>query len=179
MGCDEVIDADLTGPLSVSISPPPTNTIASGPPPVIIRLVILSGSVVGRASRLDWSFGDGAVETNANCSSYHFYTNAGVFPLTLTAYNLDKSNGVSATSSICILPLLGPSVQIPVIVGNQLQVTFPTQSNVVYTVQYATNLTPPALWVSLNKTWGWGMGTPLTFTDTLSNSARYYRILAQ
>jgi hypothetical protein len=62
---------------------------------------------------------------------------------------------------------------------NGLQFQFVSQTNANYTVQYATNLTPPVTWQTL-KTTGYSSGGVLQIADTnATNDTRFYRVLAQ
>jgi len=64
MGCDEVWESGLTGPLSVSLTAAYPEVAAYGAMP-------LTGEISGSATRLEWSFGDGPTYTNLSCFTLH------------------------------------------------------------------------------------------------------------
>src|ERR1017187_6982736 len=70
MGCDEVIVANLIGPLSVGLRPYEKDLLVN-------RSFGFLGTISGRASRAEWSFGDGPTGTNFGVSASHQWTNTG------------------------------------------------------------------------------------------------------
>jgi hypothetical protein len=172
MGCDEVIAANLTGPLSVVIANGTRETLVN-------HSTGFSAYVNGRASGVSWSFGDGATVTNVISGVFHAWTNAGTYTVTFTAYNVDNPAGVSTNISMTIDALNSPLLQTEGVVSNSFQFTFPAQTNANYTVQYATNLSAPVAWQTL-KTLFFSPGGVITIQDpSWTNAARFYRIQAQ
>jgi len=168
MGCDEVWEAALTGPLSVVVSAP-LSSLAEG---VVLPL---TGYISGRVSRLEWSFGDGPSVTNTGFQTAHVWTNAGDYTVTLTAFNTDHPAGVSTNLLIHVVPL-----ELPVLVesgksSNSFQFTFGSQAGVNYVVEYATNLTPTVLWQTLQSQTSTG-GVIEVRDGNPTNNARFYRV---
>ncbi len=94
IGCDEYY-AGASGPLSVSVHSDYTN-VADGFP------VTFSGSISGHADYSVWDFGDGTMASN-QVSVTHSWFSAGIFTVTLTAFNADNPAGVSASETIYVL----------------------------------------------------------------------------
>lgn len=172
MGCDEVVSANLNGPLSPSID--------SFQPSVLVnRLAEFSGFYAGRASGLAWSFGDGQTQVNPGPGVSHQWTNSGTYTVSFTVYNNDNPGGVTATANIQVLPLNPAQLSAAAVSGNAFQFQFLAQTNANYTVQYTTNLVPPVAWSTLQSIFQ-GPGGVTTITDSVSPSGtRFYRILAQ
>lgn len=174
IGADEVVDANLSGPLSLEI-------IVNTSPALRLprRNQVLTAVVTGRAARLDWDFGDGGATTNAGYLVRHTWTNAGDYTLTATAYNNDFPAGVSTNLVVHILPINQPTLGSAIVSNNAFRFTFDGQSAAKYTIQYATNLAPPALWQNLYVIFS-SPGGPTQFGDAAwTNSARFYRVLAE
>ncbi len=172
MGCDEVIVSNLVGPLTVSIQAYQTNLLVN-------RYAGFWGIITGRASRVEWSFGDGPTFTNFGAGSSHQWTNAGNYTVTFTAYNNDHPAGVSTNIVIHVQPLNVPQLQSPVLLTNGFQFQFAGQLSVNYTVQYTTNLTPPVAWQTLQTIY-YSSGGVIQINDSAwTNTARFYRVLAQ
>ena len=90
IGCDEVVIGAHTGGLEVAISASATNVLVGLP-------VTFTASIDGRAFSSAWHFGDGsAAVSNRPCFAYTF-TNAGLFPVELKAFNETNPQGVAAT----------------------------------------------------------------------------------
>ena len=64
MGCDEVVLSNLVSPLSVNIRAYQTNLLVN-------RYAGFWGIITGRASRVEWSFGDGPAITNYGAGISH------------------------------------------------------------------------------------------------------------
>jgi PKD repeat protein len=145
---------------------------------LVNRAVTLTGTITGRASRLEWSFGDGPIATNLSFITTHAWTNAGDYTVTCTAYNNDNPLGMSANVLVHVLPLTQPLLEASCLATNGFQFQFGGQSNATYLLQMATNLTPPVVWQTLqtlNST-----GGVVQITDpSPTNSAQFYRIQAQ
>ncbi len=177
MGCDEVIVANLVGPLSVNLLAYQTNLLVS--PPGTFRPGFFQGTITGRAATVAWSFGDGPAITNLGASTSHKWTSAGDYTVTFTAYNNDNPAGVSANTVVHVLPLNVPQLQSPVLLANGFQFQFAGQLSANYTIQYTTNLAPPVTWQTL-RTIGYSSGGVIQINDSAdTNTARFYRVLAQ
>ncbi|MFM2082366.1 MAG: hypothetical protein RL380_1057 [Verrucomicrobiota bacterium] len=168
MGCDEPMEADFIGVLSVALSSTFTNLYAN-------RAFDMGAQITGLASAFAWDFGDGSTATNLGINVSHTWTNAGSTIVTVTAYNTDNPAGVSATLPLNVLPLNLPQMQSAFVDTNGFQFQFFAQSNLSYIVQRATNLLAPIAWKSLvNK-------TPiadgfLSVTNPVTNPVVYYRL---
>ncbi|MGC3959462.1 MAG: immunoglobulin domain-containing protein [Verrucomicrobiota bacterium] len=174
MGADEVVEANLTGPLSLSIYARETNTF----PNSFWHQLSISDSIIGRVSRIDWNYGDGVIVTNQGFLGFHWWTNPGSYTVTSTAYNLDHPNGVSASVVIQVLPLNPPALQLGGLNSNGFSFSFEAQTNAYYTVQYATNLAAPITWQALKTVYFSPGGPTLVIDPAWTNAARFYRVLA-
>ena len=172
IGCDEPWESDLVGPLSIYFPVSNTNLYVN-------HSFTVTGQITGRAARVGWDFGDGTVATNVGTATSHTWTNAGVLNVILTAYNADNVGGVSGNLGLNVLPVLQPQLASAAMATNGFQFQFPVQSNLVYTVQKATNLTPPIVWLSLQSTSSIADGVIRITDASLTNSARFYRLLVQ
>jgi len=179
MGCDEVVVSNLVGPLSVNLLASQTNLLVSAPdlwiPP---HAGFFQGIITGRVTSDAWSFGDGPIITNSGTSPSHYWTNAGDYAVTFTAYNNDNPGGVSAATVVHVLLPNVPRLQPPVLATNGFQFQFAGQSNANYTIQYATNLAPPVTWQTLQTIY-WNLYNVIQVSDPATNTARFYRVLAQ
>jgi PKD repeat protein len=139
----------------------------------------LHGQVTGRAARLAWDFGDGTTTTNVGYFTSHTWSTAGVYTVTLTAYNTDNPGGVSCTVPIHVLPITQPPLAAVSWTTNGFQVQFPAQSNLMYTLQRATNLTPPVAWQYVQTGFTNADGVIPLLDSTTTGSAQFYRVQAQ
>jgi len=173
MGCDEVVVSNLVGPLSVSISTyGKTNVLVN-------RYASFWGTTAGRTAYVTWSFGDGPTFTNFGAGGSHQWTNAGNYTVTFTAYNNDNPSGVSTNIVFPVLPLSSPQLQSLMMLTNGFQFQFAGQWSVNYTVQYTTDLTPPTAWQTLQSVI-YNTADIIQVTDPAwTNTARFYRVLAQ
>lgn len=74
-------------------------------------------------------------------------------------------------------PITPPAVSItPSLSGSKMNLSFPTQTGFIYSVQYKTNLTQ-ALWNTLTTTNGTGVNAVVT--DSTSGNQRFYRLSVQ
>jgi hypothetical protein len=172
IGCDEPLASGLVGPLSVSLVFYNTNLYVN-------HSYFLSGQITGRAARLTWDFGDGTTATNAGYSTSHVWPTVGVHNLVLTAYNSDNPGGVSATVLLNLMPMTQSFLTAGSRTTNGFQFQFTAQSNLLYTIQRATNLAPPIAWqtVQISETNADGV---IQFLDsTASGSTEFYRVQAQ
>jgi hypothetical protein len=175
IGADEVVEANLVGPITLSVIAWRTNTLVGS-----YHLLNFGLSITGRVSRIDWDFGDGAVITNVGpMSPIHWWTNTGSFTVTGTAYNTDNPGGVSASVEIHVLPLVAPTIHLVSLDSSGFKFAFEAQETARYTVQYATNLAAPVTWSTLQNFF-FSPGGTTQITDPVStNAARFYRVLAQ
>src|SRR5207249_2729235 len=67
IGCDEVLDSDFAGPIVVGLTTAWPEVAVRGSMP-------LQGQITGRAARIEWSFGDGAVVTNGSRLVWYTWT---------------------------------------------------------------------------------------------------------
>jgi hypothetical protein len=169
IGCDEVWESELVGPLTVSCTAAPTGTVER------VGVDIL-GSLIGRASRVAWSFGDGSVLTNGSYKvTSHTWTNAGDFNVTFTAFNTDHSDGVSTNLLVHVAPLEMPALSVIQVTNGRCSLQFPAQARVPYEIEKAISLVPPVIWqrvTTRSNIWG-GL---ISFTDyDATNAATFYR----
>jgi hypothetical protein len=172
MGCDEVVVSNLVGPLSVNVRAYQTNLFVN-------RIGVLFGIIEGRASRVEWSLGDGPTITNAGATLSHPWTNAGDYTVTFAAFNTDNPGGVSTNLSVHIMPLNAPLLQSALVLSNKFTFQFTGQTDANYTVQYTTNLAPPVAWQSL-QSFFISTGQVYQVQDSaVTNGMRFYRVWAQ
>ena len=171
MGCDEVIPADLIGPLAVNLVASPTNLLVN-------RYAFCRGFITGRASTSGWSFGDGTTATNS-WTNLHEWTNSGDYAVTFTVYNNDHPTGVATNIVIHVQPLAMPQLQSPGWLTNGFQLQFSGQTNANYTIQYSTNLTPPVAWQTLQTINLNSQNVIQVLDGSWTNLARFYRVLVQ
>lgn len=171
IGCDEVLEANLTGPLAVAVE-------ATADTVLVNRTLGVTGRVTGRAARLEWSFGDGPAVTNVSYITSHVWTNAGDYTVTCTAFNADNPLGVTASLLVHVLPVDPPVVTGAGLTGTNFQLQFTGQATANYWVEYATNLTPPITWQTVKSLTSTG-GVEQVTDSSATNDARFYRIRAQ
>jgi len=177
MGCFEIVTNGFTGPLAVSILASATNAGISSPS--LLYGITFNADVIGHASSLNWTFGDGQGVTNAPAEVTHEWTNAGTYLVTCTVFNLDHPSGVSASMTIGVQRLPQPYFEPPALTNSAVRITFQTLVGANYTVQYTTNLTPPVTWFPLQQ-FSPVLGGQLQVTDIPpTNQSRFYRILAR
>lgn len=172
MGCSELVLSNLVGPITVVIRPGTTD-------PLVNHIYGLLGAATGRVESLTWSFGDGSANTNAGRSLFHTWTNAGNFTITLTAYNLDNPSGVSTNMVVVVDALNPPALGSAGMVSNSFQFNFLAQTSAMYTVQYATNLTAPVTWQTLQTIFFSGGGETTIADPSVTNAVRFYRVQVQ
>ena len=172
MGCDEVWEANLTGPLSVTAKAAWPTVAAWGSLP-------LAGTITGKATRAAWDFGDGSSLTNGSyVNTSHIWTNEGDYVVTFTAYNTDLPSGVSTNLTVHVVPLVAPQLFVGGLNGTNFTLSFPGQPGVAYVVEQATNLASPVLWKTVTSVSS--TGSVMQVTDTkATNAARYYRVRSQ
>jgi hypothetical protein len=178
IGCDEVVVADRVGPLSVSMLAFETNVLLSSQS--LSHYDSFFGTITGLATYLSWNFGDGPAITNAGDTILHSWTNTGDYTVVLTAYNIDNPSGVATSQVIHVVPVNAPQLLSPSIVSNTVEFQFTLQEGGNYFVQYATNLTPPVTWVTLQSIYDSFVGGVVRIQDSSpTNAARFYRVVAQ
>ncbi len=173
MGCDEVLLANLVGPLSVALTASQTNLLVN-------RYGSFNATITGRPSRVQWEFGDGTVVTNTGRGINHQWMSAGDSFVTFTAYNTDHPEGVSTSLLVHVLELTPPQLQSLLMAGNAFQLQFTGQAGARYYIQVATNLAPPAYWQTLQTIYN-STGGVVQVSDpgAVANASRFYRVLAQ
>jgi hypothetical protein len=168
MGCDEVWESGMVGPLSVSLTAGYSEVAAYGAMP-------LYGQVVGRASRLEWSFGEGLVLTNLSYVTSHVWPNPGEYPVTFTAYNADNPDGITTNLLVRVVPLVPPPLTAEGLNGTNFSLSFPGQSGVTYLIEQTTNLVPPVTWQTVRTILS--TGALMQVTDPrATNAMRFYRV---
>jgi hypothetical protein len=168
MGCDEVWEAALTGPLAVGVS-------AAWPVVAARGVLPLAGSVSGRAARVAWDFGDGTALTNASLlNTTHVWTNPGSYTVTFTAFNTDYPGGVATNLTVQVVPLAAPKLVSGGRTGSTFSLSFPGQAGVTYVVQQTTNLAPPVTWQALTTLTSTGQVMQV-LDSTATNAMRFYR----
>jgi len=171
LGCDEVLESSFVGPLSVGLTAGYPEVAAYGAMPLI-------GQVIGRASRLEWSFGDGPVFTNLSYLTSHAWTNPGDYTVTFTAYNAENPAGVSTNLVVHVVPLTPPLMSPGGLSGTNFSLSFPGQPGVTYVVEQTTNLVPPVTWRTVQSVFS--TGALMQVTDTrATNAMRFYRVRTQ
>ncbi len=178
IGCAEVVVSNLVGPLSVGLTsyvngdPLQTNVFVGHVVPFI-------GTITGRAAYVAWNFGDGPTITNADYYPSHHWTNTGTYTVVFTAYNNDNPAGISASMVMQVVLVDPPQLQSPSVLSNSIHFQFSTQMGANYAVQYATNLTPPVTWQTLEDI-NFSLGGVYQIQDSpATNAARFYRVQAQ
>jgi hypothetical protein len=166
IGCDEVVESNIVGPLTVSILAPYTSTFVND----VLQFTAIFN---GRASRIEWSFGDGPAITNANFKLVHAWTNPGIMPVTLTAFNADYPNGVASSILVEVIPINNPVLQTSGMSSNAFAFQFAAQPYLGYTVEFTTNLQQPS-WQRL--TYVLATNEQVLISDPApTNSMRFYR----
>ena len=171
MGCDEVIDLNLVGPLSVSIQAYQTNLLVN-------RNAFFEGNITGRASRVEWLFGDGPTITNYGASISHQWTNSGDYNVTFTVYNNDNPSGVSAGTVIHVQPLNVPQLQSAVLRPMAFNFNFRTNERELHHPIRDKSQSPVA-WQTLQTIYYNSEGVIQINDSARTNTARFYRVLAQ
>lgn len=172
VGCDEFVEANLTGPLGLSLRLLPPVTTED-------HQTFLYASLTGRVSRVAWDFGDGSVLTNVTRLTVdRAWPEPGLYPITCTAYNADHPDGVSVTTNLLVLAFTTPTLTPGTFSNGAFSFSFPTQPAVYYYVYYTTDLTPPITWTYLS--WVGGDGNPALVVDAAPAApTRFYRVQAQ
>lgn len=169
IGCDEPWEAGITGPLAVGLGARYPYVAEGG-------LMPLSGWVQGRVTRVAWDFGDDSILTNQSLLRLsHVWTNAGDYDVTLTAYNMDHPDGVSADLSIQVAQLSWPEISTSTKSGSDFTLSFPGQPGVRYYIEQTTNLMPPVVWSTIKNLPSTGQIMQFTHTAA-TNEMQFYRV---
>jgi hypothetical protein len=73
-----------------------------------------------------------------------------------------------------------PQLQSAVMASNAFQLQFTGQAGATYSIQFATNLAPPAYWQTLQTIYNSTGGVcQISDSGAVGNAARFYRVLAQ
>lgn len=172
MGCDEIVPANQVGPLSVTMPVLQTNVLVN-------RWAGFGGAIVGRATRVEWSYGDGTIATNLGVSASHQWAAPGDYIVTFTAFNTDNPGGVSTNVLVHVTNPRSPQLLSPMVVSNQFAFQFQGEQQANYTVQYTTDLIPPVAWQTL-QSFTYSLGQVYQISDpAVTNGTRFYRVLAQ
>ncbi|HYG33359.1 MAG TPA: PKD domain-containing protein, partial [Clostridia bacterium] len=171
IGCDEVSEAALVGPLSVSVTGWP-EVAAGGAMP-------LTANITGSASFLHWNFGDGVVVSNASYITFHVWTNVGNYTVTATAFNNDNPAGVTATFPVRVVPLEAPLLTNPIKEFSSFSLQVNGQPGVTYELQTATNLIPPVNWERVSSLTSTGVVTIRINPPYSDVDMRLYRLQVQ
>lgn len=167
MGCDEVWEDALTGPLLVSIEAGASETF-------VFRELPFTAHIEGRVAQLVWSFDDGASLTN-NLLALHAWSAPGDFTVTATVFNADHPSGVSTNLAVRILPLESPQLGATGRAGEVVQFAFASQAGADYLVEVAADLSPPVNWQPLETIIGTGGIIVVTDSGTDAEK-RFYRV---
>ena len=135
IGCDEVNDSALTGPLSLPVTGWPEVAAGGGLP--------LTATITGQAALLEWNFGDGTFVGDVGFTAAHRWTNAGSYTVTATVFNSDHPTGVAAALPVEVVPLANPVLTAPFFSQQVFSLQFTGQPGLTYDFQQATNLTAP------------------------------------
>jgi predicted outer membrane repeat protein len=169
IGCDEVIEENIKGPLLVDVTPQFSEVVAG-------QMMFLSASLKGRASRLEWDYGDGSALTNFTAKrTFHAWTNAGNYTARFTAYNFDHPEGVSTNIPIHVVPFFPPTFSQFNLDGTNFSLGFWPQQSLFYDLQRATNLTPPIVWQTFDVVYDATNFVEITDTRA-TNSSGFYRV---
>lgn len=168
MGCDEVWESGMVGPLAVGLTAGYPEVTAYGALP-------LYGQVEGRASRLEWLFGEGHVFTNLSYVTSHVWTNAGEYQVTFTAYNADNAGGATTNLVVHVVPLVPPPLTAEGLNGTNFSLSFPGQSGVTYLIEQTTNLVPPVTWQTVRTILSTG-ALMQVMDPRATNAMRFYRV---
>src|SRR5207249_8928926 len=97
------------------------------------RGMVLIAQLTGRASRIQWSFGDGVLLTNVTyLGRVYSWTNVGDYTVTFTAFNTGNPNGVSTDLLIHVIPLVPPTLSISGWNAQSFSMSLTTQPCVTY-----------------------------------------------
>lgn len=98
--------------------------------------------------------------------------------MTFTAFTPDNPLGVSTNLLVHVLPLNPPLLEFPTLTTNGFFCQFNGQSNAIYILQRATNLTPPIAWSAVKAIPNYGGVVQIIYTNATSMT-EFYRVLAR
>ena len=138
-----------------------------------------SGSVSYNAGVLTWTIGAMAAGQNATLTVNATAQTVGTKVNLAVATASDDINPLNNSSSATVTVYQPAQPQLSAPTYNKATSTFafsfPTELNVPYTIQYATNLVAPIAWQTLFTTTGNGLAQQVQDT-TAANSPRFYRV---
>jgi hypothetical protein len=172
IGWDEPAPANLIGPIILDLRAWQTDVFVG-------HYAYFTGFTTGHVSQVSWSFGDGLVNTNADFRAHHPWAAPGDYVLSFTAYNTDFPAGVSTNMNVHVILPDAPQLTLPSKSTTNLLFQFPAQASISYTVQYATNLAPPITWKTLQSIFASTGGVYQVKDPGPTNTARFYRLMAQ
>jgi hypothetical protein len=129
IGCDEVVDSNLVGPLSIIVNS------SDGSYLLLNHSASFFAAITGRASAFNWDFGDGTSLTNIGDLATHTWTNTGDYLLTASVFNADHPGGVTAKLLLRVAALASPQIQSPLLLSNTFAFQFVAQPFVLYSIQ--------------------------------------------
>jgi PKD repeat protein len=132
----------------------------------------------GRASGLQWDFGDGTIETNSSFVTTHVWTNPGDYILKATVFNSDHPAGIAATASVHVMTISAPTVSGPTISNGSLSLEFASQPGLTYQLQSTTNLSFPITWQPLQTLYSTG-GVLSVSAPSVTDPSSFYRLQIQ
>jgi hypothetical protein len=171
IGCDEVIESELVGPLNIALSG--WSEVAAG------GRFPLGVSINGRASRWNVDFADSTIVSNSVFGVTHVWTNAGDYQVVARAFNNDYPQGVTASLAVHVVPVVNPNIVSTMKSVSQFSAQFLSQPGLAYELHSTTNLEPPILWQVLQSLTT-STGGVVTVVDTnTSSDKRFYRLKIQ
>jgi hypothetical protein len=168
IGCDEPLPAGLTGPLSL--------TIYTWPEVAVRGVLPVNALISGRASHLQWDFGDGQVISNAGFNTTHTWTNPGDYTVKATVFNSDNPQGVSSQIVVHVIPLESPMLGSPYKTESSFSFQSAGLPGLIYELQAATNLAFPVFWQPLQTISSTGGMLSIT-APVAPGQQHFYRLL--
>lgn len=172
IGADQYEASFRTGPLSISIEVLNSTNLVN-------REVVLIGRIAGKASRIEWNFGDGVWITNQSYWTTRQWAMLGDYTISFRAINADHPGGITDSRVITIAPVYPPRwLSITQEVSPSFLVyrmDFQTQLGATNVIEYTTSLAPPVVWTSLTT----NVSTNVTMrvnNSFPSGLMRFYRI---
>jgi hypothetical protein len=167
IGCDELLDSKLVGPLTVQLSSWPD--IAAG------GIMPVSAIISGRASALQWDFGDGGIVSDVGYSTSHSWINPGEYTLKVSVSNLDHPAGVTATAPVHVVAASSPTLSNLIVSNGVFSLPLLGQPGLTYLLQSATNLAAPVDWQPVQILFSTGEVSLIEIPST-SDPNRFYRL---
>jgi hypothetical protein len=167
IGCDEVVESEMTGSLSIRVAAWP-EVAAGGVMPV-------TAHITGRATRVEWDFGDGTVGSDAGFNASHIWSNSGEYVLKATVFNMDYPSGVAASVPVHVIPIAAPSLSGAAMSNRTFSVQFLGQPGLTYEVQSTTNVALPLSWQAVQSITSTG-GVVNVVHSNATEVSRFYRV---